>query len=218
VVTVGLTGGIGSGKSQVAQMLAERGAVVIDADQLAREAVAPGTPGLAAVVAEFGPEVLRPDGSLDRPRLGSIVFGDEQRLRALEDIVHPYVGKRSAELIARAPEHAVVVYDVPLLVENDLQDAYDLVVVVDADPETALARLVQRRGMTEGGARARMLAQASRASRLAVADRVVDNDGDLDALAAQVDRLLADLLAIPPQGDSDGVELDERPERRQRRQ
>jgi dephospho-CoA kinase len=193
VITVGLTGGIGSGKSEVARMLAERGAMVIDADALAREAVAVGTPGLAQVVEEFGAAVLRPDGSLDRARLGSIVFADEHQLRALEEIVHPYVGRRSAELIAAAPEDAVVVYDVPLLVENRLQEAYDLVVVVDADPETALARLVHDRGMTESGARARMLAQASREERLAAADHVIHNDRDVSALRDEVDRLWDEL-------------------------
>jgi dephospho-CoA kinase len=195
VITVGLTGGIGSGKSEVARMLAERGAMVIDADALAREAVAVGTPGLAQVVEEFGAAVLRPDGSLDRARLGSVVFADEQQLRALEEIVHPYVGRRSAELIAAAPEDAVVVYDVPLLVENRLQEAYDLVVVVDADPEVALARLVRDRGMTESGARARMLAQVPREERLAAADRVVPNDGDLQELGTRVDELWAELTA-----------------------
>jgi dephospho-CoA kinase len=198
VITVGLTGGIGSGKSEVARMLAERGAMVIDADALAREAVAVGTPGLAQVVEEFGAAVLRPDGSLDRARLGSVVFADEQQLRALEEIVHPYVGRRSAELIAAAPEDAVVVYDVPLLVENRLQEAYDLVVVVDADPEVALARLVRDRGMTESGARARMLAQVSRERRLEAADVVVHNGGTLEALGREVDRLWAILAVTRP--------------------
>jgi dephospho-CoA kinase len=191
VITVGLTGGIGSGKSEVARMLAERGAIVIDADELAREAVAVGTPGLAEVVKVFGPAVLRPDGSLDRARLGSMVFGDEHQLRALEEIVHPYVGRRSSELIAAAPEDAVVVYDVPLLVENDLRDAYDLVVVVDTDPQIALTRLVQQRGMTESGARARMLAQASRERRLEAADLVIPNDGSRDELGERVVELWA---------------------------
>ncbi|MGZ4626970.1 MAG: dephospho-CoA kinase [Kineosporiaceae bacterium] len=186
MLKVGLTGGIGSGKSEVARLLSSYGAVVIDADALAREAVAPGTPGLARVVERFGPEVLRPDGSLDRPRLGSIVFADPDRLAALNAIVHPYVGRRSAELTAAAPEDAVVVYDVPLLVENHLEPAYDVVVVVDASPATQLARLVGHRGMTEADARARMAAQATREERRAVADTVIDNDADLAALQERV--------------------------------
>lgn len=190
---VGLTGGIGSGKSEVARLLAEHGAVVVDADDLAREAVAPGTDGLAAVVAEFGTAVLAADGSLDRARLGRVVFGDPTRRAALEAIVHPYVGRRSAELVAAAPPDAVVVYDVPLLVENGLQDGFDVVVVVDASEETRLRRLVDGRGMPEADARARMAAQSSRAERLAVADVVVPNDGDLDALRDAVDALWAQL-------------------------
>jgi dephospho-CoA kinase len=195
VITVGLTGGIGSGKSEVARLLAARGAVVVDADVLAREAVAPGTPGLAAVVAEFGPGVLAADGSLDRAALGRVVFGDDARLAALEAIVHPYVGRRSAELMAAAAPGDVVVYDVPLLVEKRLQDGYDVVVVVDAADETRLHRLVTLRGMTEQDARTRMAAQASRADRLAVADMVVANDAGLAELAARVDELWTELAA-----------------------
>ena len=194
VITVGLTGGIGAGKSTVAELLSSYGAVVIDADQLAREAVAPGTPGLARVVAEFGPEMVSPDGSLDRPRLGAVVFADPERLAALNAIVHPYVGARRAELTAAAPEHAVVVFDVPLLVENELTD-YDLIVVVDASTETQLRRLVDGREMAEAQARARMAAQAGREQRRAVADVVIDNDGDLDRLRRQVERLWARLQA-----------------------
>jgi dephospho-CoA kinase len=193
VITVGLTGGIGSGKSEVARRLAARGAVVIDADVLAREALAPGTDGLAKVVAQFGDAVLAPDGSLDRPGLGRIVFADPQRLAALNAIVHPYVGRRSQELIAAAPADAVVVYDVPLLVENDLAPSYDVVVVVDVPPETQLARLTQQRGMSEADARARMSAQAARGQRRSVADVVIDNDGDLKSLDAQVAQLWAEL-------------------------
>ncbi|GCD99485.1 dephospho-CoA kinase [Embleya hyalina] len=186
---VGLTGGIGAGKSEVARLLAELGAVVIDSDRIAREVVAPGTPGLAAVVAEFGESVLLPDGSLDRPGLGRIVFGAPERLAALNAIVHPLVGARAAELTAAAGDDAVLVNDVPLLVENDLAGRYDLVVVVDAAPETQLDRLVRLRGMPEADARARMAAQASREQRLAVADVVIDNDGPLAALEPQVHAL-----------------------------
>jgi dephospho-CoA kinase len=189
VIRVGLTGGIGSGKSEVARLLAAHGAVVVDADALAREAVEPGTPGLAAVVAEFGDGVLAPDGSLDRAALGRIVFTDAARRAALEAIVHPYVGRRSAELMAAADPDAVVVYDVPLLVEKSLQHGYDVVVVVDSSDETRLARLIESRGMTVADARSRIAAQASRADRLAAADHVVPNDGDLDDLRREVDRL-----------------------------
>ncbi len=181
---VGLTGGIGAGKSEVARLLASYGAVVVDADAIAREVVEPGTPGLAAVVAEFGAGVLGPDGSLDRAALGRIVFADDERRRALEAIVHPLVAARSAELVAAAPGDAIVVYDVPLLVENGLQDAYP-VVVVDAPDEVRLDRL-ERRGLPRDEARARMAAQATREQRLAVATYVIDNSGDRDALAAQV--------------------------------
>jgi dephospho-CoA kinase len=190
---VGLTGGIGAGKSEVARMLAEFGAVVIDSDRIAREVVEPGTPGLAAVVAEFGPEVLLPDGTLDRPGLGRLVFGSPERLAALNAIVHPLVGARAAELTAAAGPDAVLVNDVPLLAENHLAELYDLVVVVDASPATQLDRLVRLRGMSEADARARMAAQASREERLAVADVVIDNDGPLEALAPQVRELWARL-------------------------
>ena len=190
---VGLTGGIGSGKSEVARLLARRGAVVVDADALAREAVAPGTPGLAAVVGEFGPGVLGADGSLDRAALGRIVFADEGRRAALEAIVHPYVARRSAELMAAAPPGAVVVYDVPLLVERGLQDQYDLVVVVEADEATRLRRLVEGRGMSEREARERMAAQVTSAQRAAVADVLLRNDAGLAELELQVERLWARL-------------------------
>jgi dephospho-CoA kinase len=193
VIKVGLTVGIGSGKSEVARLLAGHGALDVDADALAREAVAPGTSGLARVVAEFGTEVLAADGSLDRARLAQIVFADADRLAALNAIVHPYVGRRSAETMASASSDAVVVYDMPLLVENNLQEQYDVVVVVDASPEAALRRLSASRGMTETDARARMAAQASRPERLAAADVVIDNDGDLEALRAQVRALWARL-------------------------
>lgn len=186
MLTVGLTGGIGAGKSEVARLLASYGAVVVDADRIAREVVAPGTEGLAAVVAEFGTGVLAPDGSLDRPKLGAIVFADEDRRKALNAIVHPLVGARSAELRRAAGAGDIVLHDVPLLTENGLAPSYDLVVVVDADPATQLDRLVRLRGMTEAEARARMAAQASRAERLAIADVVIDNDGPLDALEPQV--------------------------------
>ncbi|MFP8907174.1 dephospho-CoA kinase [Streptomyces atacamensis] len=186
MLSVGLTGGIGAGKSEVSRLLGEYGAVIVDADRIAREVVEPGTEGLAAVVAEFGEEVLAPDGTLNRPRLGSIVFGDPERLKALNAIVHPLVGARSAELQRAAGEDAVVVHDVPLLTENGLAPLYDLVVVVDASPATQLDRLVRLRGMDEQDARGRMAAQATREQRLAVADIVIDNDGPLEKLEPQV--------------------------------
>lgn len=186
---MGLTGGIGAGKSEVTRLLAAHGAVVIDTDQLAREVVAPGTEGLRAVVAAFGPEVLRPDGSLDRDRLGRIVFADETRRERLNAIVHPRVGRRAAELGGAAPADAVVVHDVPLLVENGLAEEYDFVVVVDAPPEVQRDRLVRLRAMPEEQARARVGAQASREQRRAVADAVIDNSGSLETLTAEVHRL-----------------------------
>ncbi|HEU4675908.1 MAG TPA: dephospho-CoA kinase [Motilibacteraceae bacterium] len=194
MLKVGLTGGIGSGKSAVSRLLAERGAVVVDADAIAREVVEPGTPGLGAVVAEFGDGVLRPDGTLDRPALGAIVFADPQRLAALNAIVHPLIGARTAELLAAAPADAVVVHDVPLLTENGLAPGYDVVVVVEVPVEVQLDRLVRLRGMTEADARARIAAQATREQRRAVADVVIDNAGTLEQLAAQVDVLWEDLL------------------------
>lgn len=198
VLRVGLTGGIGSGKSTVTALLAARGAVIVDADLIARAVVAPGTPGLAAVVSAFGPEALRPDGLLDREGLGRRVFADPAALARLNAIVHPLVGAESARQL-RAAEAAgaqVVVHDVPLLVENDLQGEYDAVVVVSAQPETALHRLVHQRGLTETDARARVAAQLPLASKLAVATHVIDNDGPLEELAGQVDRLWSDLLSV----------------------
>ncbi|MCX4663164.1 dephospho-CoA kinase [Streptomyces uncialis] len=194
MLTVGLTGGIGAGKSEVSRLLVEHGAVLVDADRIAREVVEPGTPGLAAIVDAFGEQVLSEDGSLDRPALGAIVFADADRLAVLNGIVHPLVGARSAELKAAAPDDAVVVQDVPLLTENGLQDRYDLVIVVDTSPATQLDRLVRLRGMTEADARARMAAQATRAQRLAIADIVIDNDVPRGELSARVTEVWAELL------------------------
>ncbi|MFI1926413.1 MULTISPECIES: dephospho-CoA kinase [unclassified Streptomyces] len=193
MLTVGLTGGIGAGKSEVSRLLVECGAVLIDADRIAREVVAPGTPGLAAVVDAFGTDILAPDGSLDRPRLGSVVFADPAKLALLNSIVHPLVGARSRELEAAAPEDAVVVHDVPLLTENALGSLYDVVVVVDVTPETQLDRLVRLRGMTQKDARARMAAQATRDERREIADIVIDNDVPLAELHRRVKDVWADL-------------------------
>ncbi|MCX4975370.1 dephospho-CoA kinase [Streptomyces sp. NBC_00620] len=194
MLKVGLTGGIGAGKSEVSRLLVEHGAVLIDADRIAREVVAPGTPGLAAVVDAFGEDVLAPDGSLDRPKLGSIVFADPEKLATLNSIVHPLVGARSRDLENAASQDAVVVHDVPLLAENGLAALYDLVIVVDASPSTQLDRLVRLRGMTEEDARARMAAQATRDKRLEIADVVIDNDVPLEELERRVREVWADLV------------------------
>ena len=194
MLTVGLTGGIGAGKSEVSRLFVARGAVLIDADRIAREVVAPGTEGLAAVVDSFGTEVLAEGGGLDRPRLGSIVFADPEKLAVLNSIVHPLVGARSRALEAAAADDAVVIHDVPLLAENGLKSLYDLVIVVDARPETQLDRLVRLRGMTEHDARARMAAQATREKRLEIADIVIDNDVPLDELERRVTDVWADLV------------------------
>ncbi|WP_092535900.1 dephospho-CoA kinase [Amycolatopsis arida] len=194
MLRVGLTGGIGAGKSTVAARLVEHGAVLIDADRLAREVVAPGTDGLAEVVAAFGAEVLAPDGSLDRPALAARAFADEDSRRTLNAIVHPRVGARTAELMAEAAPDAIVVHDVPLLVENGLAPHYHLVVVVDADEEVRVRRLVEYRGMTEEDARARIAAQAGAAQRRAVADVWLDNGAARDIVLADVDALWADRL------------------------
>jgi len=189
MLRVGLTGGIGSGKSEVARRLAARGAVVIDADKAARAVVEPGTPGLEAVRGTFGAEVIREDGTLDREKLGAIVFGDPDKLAALNAIVHPLVGDWMVAAEEQAPEAGIVIQDVPLLAENGLAPLYDLVIVVDTPPEAQLGRLTRLRGMPEDQARARIAAQASREDRLAVADVVMENDGslaDLDARVGQV--------------------------------
>jgi dephospho-CoA kinase len=191
VLRVGLTGGIGAGKSEVSRRLAAQGAVVIDADLIAREVVEPGTEGLAEVVAAFGPEVLTPDGALDRARLGDIVFADPELRSKLNAIVHPRVARRMAELERAAGPGVIVVHDVPLIAENARAGAYDMVVVVDAPPKIQAERLVRRRGMTREQARARMAAQASREQRLAIADIVIDNSGSL----AELDRQVGDLWA-----------------------
>jgi len=186
---VGLTGGIGSGKSLVAELLAAHGATIIDADVLSREVVAPGTPGLAAVAKRFGDDVLRLDGSLDRSALGRIIFGDPVSRHDLEAIIHPAVRRRAASLTAAAGEGAVVVQVIPLLVETGQQDDFDQVVVVDVEPEAQLSRIMLRDGLSEPDARARLRAQAGREERLRAADVVLQNNGTPEDLAAAVDRL-----------------------------
>jgi len=195
VIRVGLTGGIASGKSLVAAELARLGAVVIDADVLAREVVEPGTPGLAAVVERFGPEVLD-GGRLDRARLGAIVFADPAARRDLERIIHPAVRARAAQLERAAPRDAVVVHVIPLLVETGQQDDFDRVVVVDADPETQLARLRARDGLPEEAAQARLAAQAARENRRAAADVVLSNEGTISDLHDEIARLWAELTNL----------------------
>ncbi|HEY2693158.1 MAG TPA: dephospho-CoA kinase [Streptosporangiaceae bacterium] len=193
MLRVGLTGGIGAGKSEVSRRLAVQGAVIIDADAAARDVVAPGTEGLAEIIDAFGPEILLPDGTLDRPRLGDLVFADPSKRATLNAIIHPKVGTRMSELEQAAGPNAIVVHDVPLIAENGLAGAYDLVIVVDVPPRTQIDRLVKLRGMTRDQAKARIAAQATREQRLSVADIVVDNSGSLTELDRQVGDLWASL-------------------------
>ena len=194
MVRIGLTGGIGSGKSTVSRLLEQRGALIVDADVIAREVVAPRTPGLAAISEAFGSGVLAPDGSLDRPALAAVVFADPSARARLDGIVHPLVRARATALIEAMPEGAVVVQDIPLLVESGQAGSFDLVLVVETDLETRVTRLVQR-GLPEQDARARIAAQASDEQRRAVADVVLDNSGTPGDLASQVDRFWAEQVA-----------------------
>jgi dephospho-CoA kinase len=197
LLRVGLTGGIGSGKSEVSRRLAARGAVLVDADVAAREVVEPGTPGLGQIVAVFGSEVVRPDGRLDRERLGEIVFSRDELRAKLNAIVHPLVHERMRQVeqegIRSAGPSAIVVHDVPLLAENGLARGFDVVVVVDAPEHLQVERLTASRGMSPEHARERMAAQASREQRLAVADIVIDNSGTLEDLERRVDEVWASL-------------------------
>jgi dephospho-CoA kinase len=195
---VGLTGGVGAGKSTVAHTLSDLGAVVIDADALAREVVEPGTPGLAAVVAEFGPDVLAEDGSLDRARMGSVVFAEPARRSALEAIVHPLVRRRAAELEGGAAADALVVHDIPLLVETGQADSFDAVLVVDVPPEVQIERLVRDRDWSPEEAASRIAAQAAREDRLAVATYVIDNTGTLEDLRQRVAEVFVQLTGSDP--------------------
>ena len=198
MILIGLTGGIGSGKSTVSARLAELGARVVDADAIVRDVQAPGTEVFAAIVERFGDDVVAEDGSLDRPALAAKVFNDTDELKALNAIVHPAVGVGIAEALAAAAEtDDVVILDVPLLVESGRDDMAAMV-VVDLDPEIAVARLIEHRGFTEEDARARMSRQASRDERLAKADKVLDNNGSVEDLIAQVDALWPWLQAQPP--------------------
>jgi len=188
VFRIGLTGGIGAGKSSVAAEFANLGARVIDADRIAREVVAEGTEGLAAVTAAFGPDIIDEDGALDREKLGAIVFSDDDARQRLNGIVHPLVRAETARRLAEMPADAIVVHDVPLIVEAGLAEDYDLVVVVGADEATRVRRLTATRGMAEEQARARMAAQATDAQRRAVADVWIDNSGSLAQLHDAVRR------------------------------
>ncbi|CAA9350800.1 MAG: Dephospho-CoA kinase [uncultured Nocardioidaceae bacterium] len=192
MLRVGLTGSIGSGKSAVSSLLAARGAVIVDADLLARESVGQGTQGLREVVATFGADLLDADGSLDRAALGALVFADEDARRRLEAIIHPRVRARAAELEAAAAPDAVVVHDIPLLVETGQAQSFHVVVVVDVPAQTAVSRL-EARGMSEQEAESRLRAQASREDRIAAADVVIDNSGTLAELEHRVGELWEDL-------------------------
>ncbi|MEG8177800.1 dephospho-CoA kinase [Nocardia terpenica] len=194
MLRIGLTGGMGAGKSTVARMLVERGAVLVDSDAIAREVVAPGTEGLAALAAAFGPEILAADGSLDRPALAARAFADDEARATLNGITHPLVGRRTAEIIAAAPADAIVVQDIPLLVENGLGSLMNLVVVVLAETETRIRRLTEFRGIDRDDALARIRAQATDEQRRAAADVLLDNNGDAAALEPQVRRLWEERL------------------------
>jgi dephospho-CoA kinase len=192
---VGLTGGVASGKSTVSAILRDLGAVVVDADALAREVVEPGTPGLAAVAAEFGPQVLTADGRLDRGELGALVFADPERRAALESIIHPLVRARAAEIEQAVPEGVLVVHDIPLLVETGQATDFDAVIVVDVPEEVQVERAVSERGWSEDEARSRVAAQATREERLAAATYVVDNTGTIEDLRHRVTEVFEELAA-----------------------
>ena len=192
MLMVGLTGGIGAGKSTVAALLAQRGAIVIDADAIAREVVEPGKPALEKLVERFGPEILQPDGSLDRPRLGAIAFVDAETKKDLEAITHPAIGELFLQRVAEAAPGSVVVHDVPLLVESKRGFEYAAVIVVEAPLEVRLDRL-EARGVPRDDARRRIELQASDEDRRKVATWIVDNSGDLDALDRQIEKIWAEL-------------------------
>jgi dephospho-CoA kinase len=197
MILVGLTGGIGSGKSTVSAALAERGALIVDADAIAREVQAPGSPVLAKLAERFGSDVLQADGALDRPALASIVFSDPDALKDLNAIVHPAIGaETNRRVLAARDTDRVVVLDIPLLTENP-RPGLQGIVVVDVPEDTQVERLVRFRGFDEADARARIAKQASREQRLATASFVVDNSGDLDALAPQIEALWQWLTALP---------------------
>jgi dephospho-CoA kinase len=182
VLRIGLTGGIGAGKSTVSATFSELGGIVVDGDVISREVVEPGTEGLAALVEAFGQEILLPDGALNRPALAAVAFSDDEKRKTLNGVVHPLVGKRREELIAAAPVGSVIVEDIPLLVESHMAPMFPLVIIVNADPELRVARLIQHRGFSEADARARIAAQATEDQRRVVADVWLDNSGSSDEL------------------------------------
>ena len=192
---VGLTGGIASGKSTVSEIFAELGAVIIDGDKLAREVVERGTPGLAQVVEAFGPEILTPDGDLDRPKLGQVVSNDEAQRKVLEGIVHPLVFERYAALETSAPTDGVVIHDIPLLAETGRADTFDAVVVVETPVEVQVERMLRDRGWTREDAESRIAAQATAEQRRAIATHLIVNDGSLADLRARVEEVWAELTA-----------------------
>uniref|UniRef100_UPI00289F0B02 dephospho-CoA kinase n=1 Tax=Arthrobacter sp. TaxID=1667 RepID=UPI00289F0B02 len=189
MLRVGLTGGIAAGKSLAAQALERCGAMLVDADALAREVVEPGTPGLSAVTREFGPGVLDTEGRLDRPALAALVFGNEERRRTLNGIIHPLVRARAAEILAATAPETVVVQDIPLLVETGQDSAFHLVVVVEAPLEVRVERMVTQRGMARDAALARIAAQADDAQRRAAADVVIENTGAAEDLRSSIEQL-----------------------------
>lgn len=193
---IALTGGIASGKSTVADMFAELGAVIIDSDVLAREVVEPGTPGLAEIVERFGPDILTGDGELNRPALGEIIFMDDEARKDLNAITHPRVRQRAVELEESAPEDALIIQVIPLLIEANLVDGFDEVIVVDLPEELQLQRLMERNGFSRDEAHSRIRAQVSRAERLAVATHVIDNSQPLELTRAQVRLLHQQLLPV----------------------
>jgi dephospho-CoA kinase len=198
---VGLTGGVASGKTTVSAILAELGAVVIDADLLAREVVAPGSDGLAAIVAQFGAELLTVGGELDRPAMGAVVFADEAARRKLEAIIHPLVRARGAEMEKAAAPGAMVVHDIPLLAESGQAAGFDAVIVVDVPVETQLERMMELRGWTREDAEARISAQASREQRRALATYLIENTGTVEDLRHVVTKVFGDLVSTGPTGD-----------------
>jgi dephospho-CoA kinase len=191
---VGLTGGIASGKSTVSAILAELGAVIIDGDKLAREVVEPGTPGLAQVVEAFGPDILLPDGGMDRAKVGQIVFNDEAKRKLLEGIVHPLIFERYAALEASAPKDGLVVHDIPLLAESGRADTFDAVIVVETPAEVQIERMLRDRGWTRADAESRIASQATPEQRRAIATYLIVNTGTREELRARVERVYEELL------------------------
>ena len=190
---IGLTGGIASGKSTVAKRLVEHGAVEIDADQIAREVVAPGTAGLSAIVETFGSDLLQEDGSLNRSKLGSLVFGDELKRLALNAIVHPLVKERTREILAALPEDSIAIYNVPLLVEANVDHDFDLIVTVEAPEDEQVKRMIKHRGLTEAEARARIAAQAKPVERAAISDVILNSNQDINLLLRDADEMWRDI-------------------------